>query len=70
MVVDSVVEGGCEFAGVRVHPRSMAMRVVNGWIGNLAVGVGVLIRKMPRPHTGGFEEWKRLRAALMNEQVG
>ena len=43
------------------------MRVVNGWIGNLVVGVGVLIRKMLKPHTGGFEEWKRLRAALMNE---
>jgi hypothetical protein len=32
LVVDSIVEGGCEFAGVRVHSRSLAMRVVNGWV--------------------------------------
>jgi hypothetical protein len=32
-VVDSIVEGGCEFAGVHgVHSRSLAMRVVNGWV--------------------------------------
>jgi len=46
-VVDSVVEGDCEFAGIRMHSRSLAMRVVNEWvhksIEHLVVGVGVFI---------------------------
>ena len=72
LVVGSVVEGGCEFVGVRVHSRSLAIRVANGWVGHDFGPSTPYAMRIARSTTKCSiqGEWRRLQAALTNEQVG